>query len=169
MPRWLPPVALAVAFLFMCLFGALGWNLHERAIAQVAELKAANERSNTVITELRKLAGPGVWVTEKEVLNTCTTDRGTVTCTFTNTQKFPITTCAQGLLYQKEASGVRLKALPMCTGKLMPAETKVVTSGWVAGFADDICNRDGYGGKVLDWSKCVFTTEPYDLSEAVKP
>jgi hypothetical protein len=144
MLRRLWPATVGVTLCFLGFFAWGTWSIHQRAVTQVAELKAANERNNVVITELRKLTAPSIWVNEKEVMNTCTTDRGTVTCTFTNTQKFPITTCAQGLLYQKEASGVRLQALPMCTGKLMPAETTVVAGGWVAGFADDICNRDGY-------------------------
>lgn len=133
----------------------------------VAELKAANERNNVVITELRKLTTATVWVDEKQMMNTCLTNRDTVTCTFTNTQKFPATTCTQGLLYQKEATGVRLKALPMCTGRLMPAETKTISASWVAGFADDICYRETGYGKNLDWSKCVFTTEGVDLSGAL--
>ena len=169
MPRWLAPTAFAVAFLFFCLFAALGWSVHQRAISQLSELRAANERNNVVITELRKLTTPTVWVETKDMMNTCLTNRDTVTCTFTNRQKFPATTCTQGLLYQKEASGVRLKALPMCTGRLMPAETKTISASWVGGFADDICSKQTGYGTSLDWSKCVFTTEPFDLSDALKP
>src|SRR5436190_24393095 len=74
------------------------------------------------------------------MMNDCKTNRDTVTCTFTNTHKFPATTCVKGLLYQKEASGVRLQALPMCTGRLMPAETKTVSLGLEAVQ----CARDTY-------------------------
>jgi len=166
---WLAIAGLALGAIGL---GLITWRLFAldaRELQILEELREANTQSKAALMELRKLAEPPTWLNEKDMMNDCKTNRDTVTCTFTNTHNFPATTCAKGLLYQKEASGVRLQALPMCTGRLMPAETKTVTSAWVAGFADDICNRDGYGGKVLDWSKCVFTTEAYDLSAALKP
>jgi hypothetical protein len=165
---WLPIIGLALGTIGA---GVITWRLFAldaRELQILEELREANTHSNAALTELRKLTAPPTWLDEKDMMNDCKTNRDTVTCTFTNTHKFPATTCVKGLLYQKEASGVRLQALPMCTGRLMPAETKTVTSAWIAGFADDICNRDGYGGKVLDWSKCVFTTEPFDLSAVGK-
>ena len=164
---------LAIAGLALGTIGAglIIWRLFAldaRELQILEELREANTHSNDAVTELRKLTAPPAWLDEKEMMNDCKTNRDTVTCTFTNTHKFPATTCAQGLLYQKEASGVRLQALPMCTGRLMPAETKTVTSAWVAGFADDICYKETGYGKQLDWSKCVFTTNSFDLSGAVK-
>lgn len=167
-PPWFAIVSLAVSVVGV---GVIAWRLFAldaRQLQILEELRDVNQRNIASFNHLRKLTDAPQWFSEKDVLNTCLTNRDTVTCTFTNTKDVPVATCARGLLYQKEASGVRLQALPMCTGRLMPAETKTITATWVAGFADDISNKETAYGKQLDWSKCVFTTEPYDLERALK-
>ena len=64
---------------------------------------------------------------------------------------------------QKGAPGVKLESLTLCTGKLSPAESRIVSGPWVGGFADDICFKQSDFGKSLDWSKCTFDTETVDL------
>jgi len=115
--------------------------------------------------QIRTLSGPGEWTPVGQVHHNCHTDNTTVTCTFTNLSERAIHTCTAGRIYQKEAHGVKLESVVMCTGRLDPAATRVITAPWVGGFANSICYRETTFGRTLDWDKCEFTTDPVDLAK----
>jgi hypothetical protein len=131
--------------------------------AMLTRIDNATKHVDAVLVELRDANAPGVWVPTAQVSNNCITDRTTVTCTFTNLSETAVSTCTRGRLVQKGAPGVKLESLIMCTGKLHPAESRVVTGSWLGGFADDICFKQNEFGKSLDWSKCEFDSAPVDL------
>ena len=131
--------------------------------AVLARIDNDTKHIDAVLLELRSANAPGAWISSKEVANNCMTDRSTVTCTFTNLSDKPISTCVRGKLFQKAAPGVKLDSLVMCTGRLNPTESRVVTGPWIGGFADDICYKQNDYGKLLDWSKCEFDSGPVDL------
>jgi hypothetical protein len=147
--------------------GALIWRvviLEAIQRDQLARLSVLESRGQAVISELSKINAAGEWRSSDLVHNSCYTDRTNVTCTFTNLDDFPVNTCTRGKLVQKEAPGVNLQSVIMCTGRLNPSETKVLNAPWVGGFADAICYKENaYTGRLLDWSKCEFATEPVDI------
>ena len=77
-----------------------------------------------VLTEVRDANALAPFVPLSQVHNNCITDRTTVTCTFTNLQDKPVSTCTQGIVKQKESPGVHLSSTILCTGKLYPSESK---------------------------------------------
>lgn len=115
-------------------------------------------RLDSLEEELEGIRGPGRFVPFNQVMNNCFGVQGSTTCTFTNLQKEPIFTCAEGHLQNKEVPALRLASQILCSGKLQPGETKTVSAPWIGGFADDICNKETSFGKNLDWKKCDFDT-----------
>lgn len=122
---------------------------------------AALERTNEIAKHVGEMNAPPKWV--ERTGGTCYTNKTEVICTFTNLSDAPITTCARGKLVQKAPPSAKLESVVMCTGKLLPTETRTVVGPWLGGFADDICGKDTSWGRSLDWSKCVFDTEPVDV------
>lgn len=159
---WLTIAALAgVLTLFAaCALIFLELRTHD---AMLARIDNETRHVDAVLLELRSANAPGAWVPSGQVANNCMSDRTTVTCTFTNLSDKPISTCVRGKLFQKAAPGVKLDSLVMCTGRLNPTESRVVTGPWLGGFADDICYKQNDFGKLLDWSKCEFDSGPVDL------
>jgi hypothetical protein len=102
----------------------------------------------------------------RSIPNECIANNTEFSCTFTNLSDKPVSTCARGLLTQKEAKGVRLASLPACTGRLEPQQTRTVSAPWNGGFAKNICSTPGRFGDQLDWEKCEFTTEPIVVAAA---
>jgi hypothetical protein len=161
---------------FAGLVGWFLWDMRVRSSAAIVELQSSNRVAADALRQLRILTAPPLWQNERDVANSCFANNSEVTCTFTNREATPVTTCVQGLLSPREANGVRLQSLPICSGKLMAAETRTVAAPWVGGMADDVCYSENHYGKRLDWSKCKFSTAPFDLSaivgeasEAAKP
>lgn len=95
----------------------------------------------------------------------CNAGNNTITCYVTNLEEVPIVSCMQGLIQQKEATGVRLYSNPMCSGLVPPLTTVVLTTTWSQGTASDICTN----GRFLDWDKCDFTTIDYNPQTHRKP
>jgi hypothetical protein len=92
-----------------------------------------------------------------KISHECSALNSDITCYLTNFAKTPVVTCMQGLLVQKEAAGVRLYSMPMCSGPIPPLATRAVTGPWSGGRASDICK----GGNYLDFGKCNFTVIDY--------
>lgn len=153
----------ALTFLVLATTGVLLWRLLVLEDVQRARAADQDARLGRIEAELQKANGNGAWVKVQEVHHNCYTDRTNVTCTFTNLSDRDVQTCTQGTLRQKEAVGVKLESVVICTGRLRPGETRSVSAPWVGGFADDICFKENAYGKTLDWGKCSFDTEPYDL------
>lgn len=160
---WLTIGALAAVLTFLAAGALIFLQLRTRD-ALLARIDNTTRHVDGVLTEIREANALAPYVSSSDVHNNCTSDRTMVTCTFTNLLEKPITTCAQGVVRQKESPGVQLKSLIMCTGKLYPLESRVVTGPWVGGFADDICYRENAYGKILDWSKCKFDTGDVDIA-----
>jgi hypothetical protein len=102
-------------------------------------------------------------ISSEAVQSICHADRTSVTCTFTNVTDATVMACARGVLRQKEASGVKLESAVLCTGDLMPMETKTVVADWIGGVAEDICSIETSFGSTLDWNQCVLSTKPVEL------
>lgn len=89
----------------------------------------------------------------------CNATNSETTCYVTNFETSPITTCMQGLLTQKDAAGVRLYSLPMCSGPVKQYETRTVSVPWDGGRAVDMCKSErGF----LDFEKCSFKVIEYE-------
>jgi hypothetical protein len=143
------------------------WDLRDRSVAILLELENSKRTTADAVRELRTLTSAPKWEDESSVPNNCYANNSDISCTFTNNRAYPVATCVQGTLSPNDASGVRLVSLPMCTGKLMPAETRTVSAPWVGGFAKDLCYRENAYGKTLDWAKCKFSSDAVNLSAAV--
>jgi hypothetical protein len=158
---WAALTAISGTLTFLALggLGYMAFEMHRDAMRFAA---ATLESSSESAKHLKQMAEPGTWVVATD--GSCYTNRTDVTCTFTNIHGGPITTCSKGTLVQKDATRGRLESVTMCTGKLQPNETKTVIAPWKGGFADDLCFKETSYGKQLDWSKCVFDTEPVDAS-----
>ena len=152
----LADVAGVLTLLAVCV---LVW-LEAQALSRIDNV---TRRVDLLLTEMRNENAPAPWTSDTHVHKNCYTDRTNVTCTFTNLGQTPVTTCTKGKLVQNADSGLTLETVVMCTGKLGPAETRVIVGPWVNGFADVICYKEGNYGKVLDFSKCTFGTEAVDL------
>ena len=127
------------------------------------EMRFTRTLQDQLLTEIRKRYAQGAWRQSSDVHNNCYADRTSVTCTFTNMSPMPVETCARGTLSSKGAQGVKLDSLVVCTGRLEPNETRMVSGPWLGGFADDICYRETSYGKSIDWSKCNFSIAPVDV------
>lgn len=123
-------------------------------------------RLESLEEELQGIRGPGRFVPYDQVANQCFGVHGSTTCTFTNLEKEAVITCAEGRLQNKEVPALRLKSQVLCSGKLLPGETKTVSAPWIGGFADDICNKENSFGKSLDWKKCDFDTASVNAAGA---
>jgi GYF domain 2 len=163
--RGLPwaPIATVAGVLTLGAVGALIYLQVRTHDALLARIDNATKHVDAVLLEIRDANAPPKWVPQNEVHNDCYTDRTNVSCTFTNLGETPVTTCTRGKLSQKAAPGIKLETVIMCTGKLYPAETRVVVGPWVGGFADDVCYKQNDFGKSLDFSKCIFDNETIDL------
>jgi hypothetical protein len=159
---WLPIAAVA-GVLTLGAVGTLIYLQVRTHDAMLARVDNVTKHVDAVLLELRNANAPPKWMPQNEVHNDCYTDRTNVSCTFTNLGETPVTTCTRGKLSQKAAPGIKLETVIMCTGKLYPAETRVVVGPWVGGFADDVCYKQNDFGKSLDFSKCVFDNETIDL------
>lgn len=94
-----------------------------------------------------------------EVSHECVATMSEVNCSFTNLGTETVTTCAQGLLMQKDAAGVRLYSAPVCSGPVAPRQTVSKGSYWDGGRANDVCRSTaGY----LDWQKCDFAVIDFE-------
>ncbi len=153
--------------LFAGFVGWALWDLRAQAIRGTAELVQANEHAAALLAEARVLNALPRWSEPNKVINNCIATRSEVSCTFTNSDNVPVATCVKGQLTPKEAAGVTLRSLSLCSGRLMPAETRTVSAPWLGGFADDICYRESGYGKNLDWSKCNFDTNVSDMASAL--
>lgn len=129
----------------------------EREAARVAALEEREKADAERRAEDKARTEPSR-VSLKQALHECSATNSDATCYLTNFDGPPIVTCMQGLLVQKEAAGVRLYSMPMCSGPIRPNETRAVSAPWSGGRASDICkSASGY----LDFGKCDFTVIDY--------
>jgi hypothetical protein len=144
--------------------GALIWRaFHVESVlkAQAEQLAGVNTRLIAIGDQVRDASGAGKWRSAEAVHHTCSPENTSVTCTFTNLEEWPVRTCVRGRLIQKGAQATKLESVVMCTGKLDPAGTRVITVPWVGGTAESICFREtAYRVKKLDWEKCKFGADP---------
>jgi hypothetical protein len=77
---------------------------------------------------------------------------------FTNLTTETRVVCVKGVVTSKE-SRISIESLPICSGEVKPNSSVRIEASWPKGSPDDICNKEGTFGKVLDWSKCTFTSE----------
>ena len=161
MPKDTTQTVTAVGVVVISLaIGASTWILAREARALRAENTAAVEG----VRRQLDAAKTSRWVSLEATVNNCYADNTNVVCTVTNVLNEAITTCVQGRLTQKKASGVKLLSLTICTGRLGPRETRNLTAPWLGGFARDICHSsDGSGHEYLDWQACDFMTDAVDL------
>jgi hypothetical protein len=133
------------------------------------ETREGNAQNEKTLGELRSAiadvgarvdaASAAELVDLKKTRFNCYADNTEMTCTITNMTDKPLTTCLRGKLAQKDAAGVTMASIPVCTGRIPPLTTRTLTSPWSGGFAKDMChNAIGY----LDWGACTFTSEPFD-------
>lgn len=158
-PLWWLVVTTALAAL-LCIevatFFLLDMRRRDQAeVVRIEELRAEASRR----AEEKAQAEPRVTPVSK-TRHECSAVNNEVTCYLTNFEQYPISACMQGLIAQKEAAGVRLYAMPMCTGPIPPRATRSVTAPWASGRASDICKSGGAG--YLDWEKCNFTVLDYE-------
>lgn len=157
-PRpWLGISRLLVSTLGLVAFGLFLY----RADQAYAETRY---RLGSLEDELVRIRGPGRFVPVIQVTHQCFAIRDSLKCTFTNLEAEAIFTCIEGRLQNEGVPALRLSSQPLCSGKLSPGETRTVTSPWIDGFADDICNKETAYGKTLDWTKCDFTTLGLDVT-----
>jgi len=165
---WMIAVSVA-STLVLAATGALIWRVVTLEESERTHATEQETRLGRIEEQLQNANGIGTWVGAEGVPHTCYSDRTNVTCTFTNVSDRDVQTCTRALLRQKEATGIKLESMIICTGRLRPGETRNVVGPWVGGFADDICySEKPYVGKLLDWSKCTFSSEPFDLPRARK-
>lgn len=165
---WMIATTVAAA-LAVGLSGVLVWRVLVLEGSQRLRAVEQDEKLSLIQEQLEQANGVGTWVAVQDVHHNCYTDRTNVTCTFTNLREQPVQTCTRGMLRQKEAAGIKLESVVICSGRLQPGETRTVFGPWVGGFADDVCySEKPYVGKSLDWSQCAFTSEPFDLPRARK-
>ena len=119
----------------------------------------AQEARRAKLAEKEKANRLGRVVKKRDTLSDCYATNSLVTCHFTNLQPTAVVLCLQGVIVQKEAAGVRLYSMPICSGPVSPKETKSVSAPWEGGRAKNICKgRRGY----LDWDKCDFNVIDYE-------
>jgi hypothetical protein len=90
----------------------------------------------------------------------CFATQNLVTCHATNLSSERLVTCVQGVVTQKEAAGVRLSSMPLCSGPVAPLQTVSFEGTFVGGRASDLC-RDARG--FLDWDECHFNVNDFDV------
>lgn len=109
---------------------------------------------------------PSYWVNADLLTHNCHAGNSGIECTFTNTDEIDAITCLRGILSQKKANWVKIKSLPICTGKIKPQHTVTISSPWVGGFAKDICfSTNRLDMRVLDWEACNFIAEPIEKAK----
>lgn len=150
------------------IIGVFGYLLHKQAEQQGATMAAMSAQLGE-LSAVVSFGETSSWLDAKVVPHNCVANNNEASCTFLNQRTIPITTCARATIAKKEAAGVKLESMPMCTGRLGPRETKTVSAPWVGGFAKDVCSSNGRFGEVLDWSACNFTTDGVDLAEKAAP
>ena len=140
--------------------GVSTWTLVRESRAGRAENLAAAE----MIKKQFEFERASTWLRLEDTVSNCYADNTSVTCTVTNVRNEAITTCLEGKLTQKKASGVKLLSLVICTGRLGPRETRNASAPWLGGFAKDVCHSsDGNGHEYLDWQACDFSASAVDL------
>jgi len=151
------------------LSGVLIWRAFqlESVLNQQSEqLAGLDARLVAIGDQARDATGSGAWREPKAVHHSCDKNNTTVTCTFTNLAKVPVHTCMRGGLVRKGEQAKKLESVVLCSGRLDPAETRVITVPWVGGVADSICSREtAYQVKKLDWETCRFTMDPVNLAD----
>jgi hypothetical protein len=131
----------------------------DREVARKVE-QAERDKSAAAQHEEDRLRSEPHLVSFAKTRHECSAVNSEVTCHLTNFEKTPIVTCMQGVLVQKEAAGVRLYSMPMCSGAIPPMTTMSVTAPWDAGRATDICKSSS--SNFLDWEKCNFSVIDYE-------
>lgn len=130
----------------------------ERELARISNQEQRDKAEAERRAEERSRAEP-TRVLLSKTRHECSAMNGDVTCHLTNFDGPTIVTCMQGLLVQKEATGVRLLSMPMCSGPIRAHETRSVSAPWDGGRASDICKSErGH----LDFEKCNFTVLDYE-------
>jgi hypothetical protein len=120
-----------------------------------------------VVRELHD-ARAATWIDATSVHHNCLATNAEITCTFTNGPQTPISTCVRGSLTNKKNKELAVTSMIICSGRLAPLETKTVSAPWAGGFARDVCSTvRAYIGETLDWSKCDFSSSPYDPSKDI--
>ncbi|WP_437896640.1 hypothetical protein [Sorangium sp. So ce124] len=139
------------------IFAVLSKRDSERELARLAQQERRDKAEADRRAEDLARAEPRR-VSLKKTRHECNATNSETTCYVTNFEDSTIVACMQGLLLNKEAAGIRLYSMPMCTGPVKSNETRVVTAPWDGGRAVNICKSSaGY----LDFEKCDFTVIDY--------
>ncbi len=75
---------------------------------------------------------------------------------FTNLTTDVRVACMKGVVTAAQ-SRISIESSVVCTGEMKPNTTLTLDASWPKGSPEDICNKEGTFGKMLDWSKCEFT------------
>lgn len=142
---------------------AIGSVVTAGALIAIVTISVDMKRQQKLMSDAFDRSQATNWIDEKHTVNNCHADNEGVTCTITNVLSSPITTCLEGSIRQKKATGLALKSLLMCTGRLAPRETRTMSVPWLGGFAKDLCNKENQFGQILDFSECTFDTAGIDL------
>ena len=101
------------------------------------------------------------------VPHNCLASNTGIDCTFTNTGKAAVRTCLQGQLTLVEGGAAPMLSMPLCSGRLLPQETKAVSATWAGGFARELCSsKNRWGDTRLNWDKCKFETVAFQIGES---
>lgn len=87
---------------------------------------------------------------------------------FTNLTTDTRVACTKGVVTATQ-SRISIESVVVCTGEVKPNTTVNLDATWPKGSPDDICNKEGSFGKVLDWSKCEFTHQEVPPALTVSP
>lgn len=158
---WIATVAL-LSLLIVEGFALAAWSVKREGEHEAARKveQAERDKSAAAQHEADRLRSEPQLVSFAKTRHECSAINNEVTCHLTNFEKTPIVTCMQGVLVQKEAAGVRLYSMPMCSGPISPMTTLSVTAPWDAGRATDICKSST--SNFLDWEKCNFSVIDYE-------
>lgn len=89
----------------------------------------------------------------------CSATANGLTCSFSNaTNKNALPVCVYGVI-RNLANDVTLRSMAACSGVLDRFSTRSVGVEWIGGSPNDICYRESYGNRLLDWSKCEVTVD----------
>lgn len=158
-PRWWLIVTIALAAV-LCVEVAIFFVVDAKRRDQAEALHQDELRAEAARRAEEKAQAEPRLTPLSKTRHECSAVNTEVTCYVTNFDEFPILSCMQGLIAQKEAAGVRLYAMPMCTGPIAPRTTRAVSAPWGSGRASDICKSGGSG--FLDWEKCNFTVIDFE-------
>jgi len=158
-------VLISVVILELGSLGGLGYILVKQSITRtIIRTKVEDTRFEQQQLEKQEITlnNQVFLVNLASVKHECHASNNDITCAVTNLSDRRVNICIQGLLTQKNAVGVRLYSLPMCTGSILPKTTASASVPWEQGKAGDICTPSKWEG-IPNWDECNFNIFDYKV------